>query len=59
MVLRVREKIPVRRIDSSLVTTLSLPPKDPTDDEDEDEDDEEADEEEDEEPAVIREPDEC
>lgn len=59
MILRVREKIPVRRIDSGLVATLGLPPKDPTDDEDEDEDDEEADEDEDEEPAVIREPDEC
>ena len=59
MILRVREKTPARRIDSSLVTTLGLPPKDPHDDDDEDEDDEEADEEENEEPAVIREPDEC
>ena len=44
--------------DSSVVSSMDLPPKDPEDDEDEnEEDDEDAGEEE--EPAVIREPDEC
>jgi hypothetical protein len=43
-------------IDSSLVTILGLPPKDPEDDDDEDEENDE--DEGEEEPAVVREPDE-
>ena len=44
-------------VESSLVTLMGLPPKNPQNDEDEE--DEEDDDEEEEEPAVIREPDEC
>ena len=43
-------------LDSSLVTVLGLPPKDPDDDDDEDDEDNE--DEGEEEPAVVREPDE-
>ncbi len=43
--------------ETSFVTVVELPPKDPNDN-DEDEEDEDEDEEH-EEPAVIREPDEC
>jgi hypothetical protein len=45
-------------IDSSHLTTLGPPPKNPHDD-DEDEESEEDEQEENEEPAIIREPDEC
>jgi hypothetical protein len=55
---RVPRNVSTWLMDSSLVTTLGVPPKDPHDDDDEDEEDEE-DEEEDDEPAIIREPDEC
>jgi hypothetical protein len=55
---RVPRNVSVWLIDSSLVATLGLPPKDPHDDDDDEEKNEE-DEEEDEEPAIIREPDEC
>ena len=43
-------------LDSSVVTVLGLPPKDPDDDDDEDDEDNE--DEGEEEPAVVREPDE-
>jgi hypothetical protein len=58
MILRVPDDVPAWLMDSSLVTTLGVPPKDPHDDDQEDEEDEE-DEEKDDEPATIREPDEC
>ena len=58
MISRVPQKVLTWLVDSSLVTIMGLPPKDPHDD-DEDEEDEEGDDEEEEEPAVIREPDEC
>jgi hypothetical protein len=58
MISRVPQKVPTWLVDSSLVTIMGLPPKDPHDDDD-DEEDEEGDDEEEEEPAVIREPDEC
>ena len=58
MISPVQQKIFAWLIDSSLVTIMDLPPKDPEDDEDENEDDDEDDGEE-EEPAVIREPEEC
>jgi hypothetical protein len=59
MISRVPRNVSAWLIDSSLVTALGLPPKDPHDDDDENEEDEEDDDEEDEEPAVIREPNEC
>jgi hypothetical protein len=59
MISHVAQKHSAWLIDSSLVTTLGLPPKDAHGDDDENEDDEESDDEEGEEPAVIREPDEC
>ena len=59
MISRVPQKVFARLINSSLVTVMDLPPKDPPDDDDENEEDEEDDGEEEEEPAVIREPDEC
>jgi len=59
MISRVPRNVSAWLIDSSLVTVLGLPPKDPHDDDDENEEDEEDDDEEDEEPAVIREPNEC
>jgi hypothetical protein len=59
MISRVPQKVPTWLVDSSLVTIMGLPPKDPHDDDDDDEEDEEGDDEEEEEPAVIREPDEC
>jgi len=59
MISHVAHKHSAWLIDSSLVTTLGLPPKDPYDEDDENEDNEESDDEEGEEPAVIREPDEC
>jgi hypothetical protein len=52
MISRVRRSVSAWLTDSSLVTTLGVPPKDPHDDDDEDEEDEE-------EPAISREPDEC
>jgi len=55
---RVPQNVSAWLIDSSLVTTLGLPPKDPRDDDDEDEEDEEDEPEKEEEPAVVREPDE-
>jgi hypothetical protein len=60
MISRVLQKISDGSMDSSLVTFMDLPPKDP-DDDDENEGDEldDDEEEEDTEPAVIREPDEC
>jgi hypothetical protein len=58
MISRVPQKVPTWLVDSSLVTIMGLPPKDPHDDDD-DEEHEEGDDEEEEEPAVIREPDEC
>jgi hypothetical protein len=58
MILRVPRDVSAWLTDSSFVTALGPPPKDPHDDDDEDEEDEE-DEEEGEEPAIIREPDEC
>ncbi len=46
--------------ETSFVTVVELPPKDPHDNDDNDEDEDEEDEDEEhEEPAVIREPDEC
>ena len=59
MISRVPQKISAWLIDSSLVTVMGRPPKDPHDDDDENEEDEQGDSEEEEEPAVIREPDEC
>ena len=59
MISRIPQKSSDWLIDSSLVTVMDLPPKDPPDDDDENEEDEEDDGEEEEEPAVIREPDEC
>jgi hypothetical protein len=56
MTSRARQEVPAWPIDSSLVTILGLPPKDPDDDDDEDEEDDE--DEGEEEPAVIREPEE-
>jgi len=58
MTSRARQEVSAWSIDSSLVTILGLPPKDPHDDDDENEEDEENDDEEEEDPAVIREPDE-
>ena len=58
MISRVPQKVSTWLVDSSLVTVIGLPPKDPHDDENEDEKDEENDGEDEEEPAVIREPDE-
>jgi len=58
MISRVPQKVSTWLVDSSLVTVMGLPPKDPHD-ENEDEKDEENDGEDEEEPAVIREPDEC
>ena len=57
MISRVQQKVSAWLIDSSLVTIMGLPPKDPDDDDDENEEGEEDDGEE-EEPAVIRKPDE-
>jgi hypothetical protein len=59
MISRVHQRVSAWLIDSSLVTIMGLPPKDPDDDDDENEEDDEDDGEEEEEPAVIREPDEC
>jgi hypothetical protein len=59
MISRVPRNVSAWLIDSSLVTLMGLPPKDPHEDDSEDEEDEEDDGEEEEEPAVIREPDEC
>ncbi len=56
MTSRARQEVAAWSIDSSLVTILGLPPKDPNDDDDEDEEDDE--DEGEEEPAVVREPDE-
>jgi hypothetical protein len=58
MISRVPQKFSAWLIDSSVVTVMGLPPKDPHDD-DENEEDEQDDSKEEEEPAVIREPDEC
>ena len=57
MISRVQQKVSAWLINSSLVTIMGLPPKDPDDDDDENEEGEEDDGEE-EEPAVIRKPDE-
>jgi hypothetical protein len=59
MISRVPQKGSTWLVDSSLITLMGLPPKNPQNDDDEDEEDEEDDDEEEEEPAVIREPDEC
>jgi hypothetical protein len=56
MISRARQEVPVWSMDSSFVTVLGLPPKDPDDDDDEDDEDDE--DEGEEEPAVVREPDE-
>jgi hypothetical protein len=45
-------------ITAGLMTSMGIPPKDPSDDDENEEDDDDNDEE-DEQPAVIREPDEC
>ncbi len=61
MISRISHNVSAWLVESSLVTIMGLPPKDPDDDDDEDEEDDEEDEDEDEqeeEPAVIREPDE-
>ena len=57
MISPVQQKVSAWLADSSLVTIMDLPPKDPEDNEDENEEDDEDDGEE-EEAAVIREPDE-
>jgi hypothetical protein len=59
MISRGPQKVSTWLVDSSLVTLMGLPPKNPQNDDDEDEEAEEDDDEEEEEPAVIREPDEC
>jgi hypothetical protein len=59
MISRVPQNVSARSIDSSLVSTLGLPPKDPPDDDDENGEDDEDNDDEEEAPAVIREPDEC
>ena len=53
-----RRELPAWSIDSSLVTVLGLPPKDPDDDDNEDEEEDDEEDEGEEEPAVVREPDE-
>ena len=58
MISRVPRNISAWLIDSSRVTLVGLPPKDPHEEDSEDKEDEEDDAEEEEEPAVIREPDE-
>jgi hypothetical protein len=55
----VRQNVSDWLVDSTLVTILGPPPKDPHDEDGENEEDEEDDDEEKREPAVIREPDEC
>ena len=57
MISPVQQKVSAWLTDSSLVTIMDLPPKDPEDDDENEEDDEDDGKEE--EPAVIREPDEC
>ena len=57
MISPVQQKVSAWLADSSLVTIMDLPPKDPEDDDENVEDD--VDDGEEEEPAVIREPDEC
>ena len=57
MISRACRELPIWSMDSSLVTVLGLPPKDP-DDDDDDEDEEDDEDEGEEEPAVVREPDE-
>ena len=57
MISPVQQKVSAWLADSSLVTIMDQPPKDPEDDDENEEDDEDGGEEE--EPAVIREPDEC
>ena len=59
MISRVPQKVSARSINSSLVSVMDLPPKDPHEEDDENEEDERGDSEEEKEPAVIREPDEC
>jgi hypothetical protein len=59
MISRVPQKGSTWLVESSFVTLMGLPPKNPQNDDDEDEEDDEDDDEGEEEPAVIREPDEC
>lgn len=51
---RVPQNVSAWFVESGIVTTMGLPPKDPDDDENEEDEDQEDEEE----PAVIREPDE-
>lgn len=56
MISRAHQELSIWLMDSSLVTVVGLPPKDPDDDDGGDEEDDE--DEGEEEPAVVREPDE-